>query len=324
MTHPASSPSDASLAVARDLAPLADEPPTTGPTAPLAGDDPTAAAVPGHPVDEGGPADARGPGEPTREPSAVAGGGQAGAEGGTPGPAATDDATDRTAPEAAPAAEAKPAAGQAGDLSPAASAARLAALFPALFGTGSPRPLKLRIQPEIQQRAPGVFSRKALSIFLHRHTTSTAYLKALVGSAHRFDLDGQPAGEVLEEHREAARAELERRRALHDSRRAAEREAQRGAQEAARRASAADADARRRRAELLRAFEGSTLTPANFCALKGIAPDELEALLAQARSERTAAPPPPRRAPEGADAGRPRRHGADAREPAPRRGRPRG
>jgi sRNA-binding protein len=113
------------------------------------------------------------------------------------------------------------------DLTPAATAARLADLFPALFGPGAPKPIKLRIQADVQQRAPGVFSRKALSVFLHRHTTSTAYLRALVGAATRFDLDGEPAGEIADEHRDAATAELARRQEIVRARRAAERVAQR-------------------------------------------------------------------------------------------------
>jgi hypothetical protein len=122
-----------------------------------------------------------------------------------------------TAEEAAPAAPAKT------ELSPAQCAARLAEMFPALFGTqGPPKPIKLRIQADIQQRAPGLFTRKALSIVLHRHTTSTPYLKALVAAPTRFDLDGAPAGEIADEHRQAAREEVERRRAIVAARRAAE------------------------------------------------------------------------------------------------------
>ena len=180
------------------------------------------------------------------------------------------------------------------ELTPAACAAQLAELFPAVFTPGRAKPLKLRIQADIQSRAPGVFTRKTLSAFLHRHTTSTAYLKALVNAPQRIDLDGAPAGEVAEEHRAAAGVELERRRALHDARRAAEREAQRYAQRAAheqarrehdeaRRAQAAEEQARRESDGLLRAYESSTLTRANFCALKGIVEADLEALLAQAR-----------------------------------------
>jgi hypothetical protein len=44
--------------------------------------------------------------------------------------------------------------------------------------------------------------------------------------------------------------------------------------------------AQRERALLLRAFEASPLSKANFCALKRISEAELDAALAQARTER--------------------------------------
>ncbi|HMO47315.1 MAG TPA: ProQ/FinO family protein [Rubrivivax sp.] len=160
--------------------------------------------------------------------------------------------------------------------------------FPALFA-GAPKPLKLRIQADIQARAPGVFTKAALSAFLRRHTGRSAYLVALTRAAQRFDLDGAPAGEISAEHRQAALDELARRRALHAAR------------------DAAIAEQRRQRAELLHAFEGSSLSPANFCALKGVAVEQLPPLLEAARREREErrerqpadAPPQRRRAPPG-------------------------
>ena len=157
-------------------------------------------------------------------------------------------------------------------MSPADCAQQLAERFPALFA-GKPKPLKLRIQADIQARAPGMFTKQALSAFLRRHTGSTAYLNALVASAQRFDLDGQPAGELSDEHRQAAVDELARRRALHAQRREQEQQE------------------RRNRATLLRDFESTRLTPANFCALKGIAPEALDGLLAIAREEAAQRPP---------------------------------
>ena len=174
------------------------------------------------------------------------------------------------------------------DLSPAACAARLAELFPALFAANAPQPLKLRIQADIQQRAPGIFTKKSLSIFLHRHTTNTAYLRAVANAPQRIDLDGAPAGDVADEHRQAAVIELERRRAMHDARRDAEREAQRSANDEARRTRAAEEEQRREASGLLRAFETTTLTRANFCALKGLTEAQLDTMLTQARQ----APPP--------------------------------
>lgn len=297
------------------------------------------------------------------------------------------------AEEAAPAAEPAETTGAAAtppakpELSPAACAALLAEHFPALFG-GPPRPLKLRIQADIQARAPGLFTRKALSVFLHRHTTSNAYLNALVKAPQRVDLDGADAGEIAAEHRSAASEELARRRAVHETRR---REARLAGQAAARSGAGTGADAgagpvpreargdrppgrqenrapkgrpnaggpslpgpnaaplarsgaergearrpapaaahlprtdtapaatavaapvppavgappappppppmseaERERAALLRAYEGSTLTRANFCVLKRIDEASLEAQLALARQERAQRPVPAR------------------------------
>ena len=96
-------------------------------------------------------------------------------------------------------------------MTPAACAELLKQHFPALFG-GPPKPLKLRIQADINLRAPGVFGKPALSAFFRRYTGSTGYLMALGRATQRFDLDGQPAGELSEEHRNLAREELARRR----------------------------------------------------------------------------------------------------------------
>jgi sRNA-binding protein len=245
-------------------------------------------------------------------------------------------------------------------LSPAECAARLAEQFPALFG-GPPLPIKLRIQADIQQRAPGIFTRRVLSFFLSRHTTTTPYLKALVAQAQRYDLDGQAAGEISAEHRQAAIDELARRRQIVEARRAAERAhraprqppapvaehlpgrdarpprppAGHGApphagparrnparemrtdkrarpaaqalpsgaarhraglapqgsatQNAAQREWTPTDPAQRERALLLRAWESSSLTKANFCALKRLTEAQFDAQLELARQERSAA-----------------------------------
>ena len=278
-----------------------------------------------------------------------------------------NDAASAASPatEAAAPAVLEPAAPPIADLPPAAVAAKLAELFPPLFGAGRALPIKLRIQADIQQRAPGLFNKKSLSIFLHRHTTSTAYLKALAQAPARLDLDGQPAGDIAQEHRDAAAVELNRRLAIVQERRAAERKAQRQAERpalappqdgtapaaapsdrpprpprpprpdgaprgdrpprqdrpdrpprpdhsqppAAPEAlaprepltpeQAAAFEARRSRALVLRAFETTTLTRANFCALKGMNDAALEAILVQARAERGERPAlkPPRSGP---------------------------
>jgi len=180
------------------------------------------------------------------------------------------------------------AAGQAGEgarVDVQAVAAALKELFPALF-SGQAKPVKLRIQADIQQRAPGKFTKQQLSAFLRRYTGGTGYLIGLTKAKQRFDLDGQPAGDITEEHRQAAQEELTRRRGITETRRADE---ERG---------------RNERAQLLRDFSRTTLTPANFCALKGLTQEQLDAQLAQAREEAAQMPPrPPRddRFPRGGD-----------------------
>jgi len=209
------------------------------------------------------------------------------------------------------------------DLSPAQCSARLGQLFPALFRLQQPLPLKLRIQADIQTRAPGVFTRKSLSAFLHRYTTGTPYLLALTRQTQRFDLEGHPAGELAPEHREAATTEMARRRAIVEDRRAAEQATQRDAQAAQRQQHEAEQQGRRERALLLRAFESSTLTRANFCALKGLDDSSLDTLLAQARQEAAERPawaedrPPPRR-----DDGRRPGPGANGRQNGQPNGQP--
>ncbi len=177
--------------------------------------------------------------------------------------------------------DAVPVAPAATEMSPAACAAKLKELFPGLF-VGGVKPLKLRVQADIQERAPGVFTKAQLSAFLRRYTGSTSYLMAITKARTRFDLDGQPAGDLLDEHRAAAVEELARRRGLQQERIDLE-----------------QAQARNR-AGLLHDFERTTLTLPNFCALKGVTPEELPGLLEIARQE-AAARPPEREARESRD-----------------------
>lgn len=177
----------------------------------------------------------------------------------------TDTPHTEPAPASAPADAPKPvregeAAGQL-----------LKQLFPALFA-GAPKPIKLRIQSDIEARAPGRFTRQALTAFLRRHTGTTAYLNALLRASNRFDLDGQPAGELSAEHRAAAEQALKERR---------ERQRQREAEIEA---------ACQWRAELLRDWERTSFSRANFCALKGVAEAALDALIEQAKVEAAQVP----------------------------------
>lgn len=230
-------------------------------------------------------------------------------------PAAASDAaaaSDLAPAEGDAAPAAAPAAKDAPEMTPAECAAKLKALFPAIFGGGF-KPLKLRIQADIQERAPAQFSKAQLSSFLRRHTGNTGYLIALGKATHRFDLDGQPVAELSEEHRLAAREELARRRGLQQERQAAEQAERDLAQTQA-----------RNRAGLLHDFERTTLTLPNFCVLKGVTEAELPGLLEIARAERAAQPVrearPANAAPRGPGRGRPegRSEGRGAGRPAGR------
>jgi sRNA-binding protein len=228
-------------------------------------------------------------------------------------------------------------------MTPAECARQLRERFPALFA-GPAKPLKLRIQADIKERAPGVFTKAVMSAFLRRHTGTTAYLIALTQAEHRVDLDGQPAGEITDEHRGIAQEELNRRRAVHQERRAQEAQAERANRDKARAEERAaqtrqreeqelQEQKRRNRAQLLRDFEKTTLTRANFCVLKGLPESDLDRVLEIARKEmaewvanRPAMPedaPRDRRPPQG-EPRPPRREGGQREERgagAPRRDR---
>ena len=193
------------------------------------------------------------------------------------------DAAPESSPVAAAAPESPPAGDDAAVAQPEAQAApkaqedcgpQLKQLFPALF-SNPPKPLKLRIQADIQARAPGQFTKPQLSAFLRRYTGSHAYLNALVKATHRYDLDGTAGDELSDEHRNAAGEELARRRTNTQARIALEHEQ------------------RANRATLLKEFEANTLPAAEFAAAKGVPEAELEPLIARARKEALEPPPAP-------------------------------
>lgn len=71
-------------------------------------------------------------------------------------------------------------------------------------------PLALKIDTAILERFPD-FERKNLRVALRLHTASTKYLKSVARGTHRHDLDGQPVGELTEEHRTHAATTLKER-----------------------------------------------------------------------------------------------------------------
>ncbi|MBL8393687.1 MAG: ProQ/FinO family protein [Candidatus Accumulibacter sp.] len=85
-------------------------------------------------------------------------------------------------------------------------------------------PLAIGIDKQLLSRLPEL-DRKALRIALAMHTRSMRYLKMMQKATLRVDLDGQPAGEIPEAHRQHS-AELVKERL---TKQADERKAQRAA-----------------------------------------------------------------------------------------------
>ncbi len=72
------------------------------------------------------------------------------------------------------------------------------------------QPLAIGIHKAIRILKPEIDA-AALRTALRLHTTSTAYLKVLSRAERRFDLAGEPVGEVSPEQREQAESELRER-----------------------------------------------------------------------------------------------------------------
>lgn len=88
---------------------------------------------------------------------------------------------------------------------------RLCQAFPACFNRKAPKPLKIGLGEEVMALAgvhPALadLSRTQLRRALKVYTGAPAYRKALVRGGPRYDLDGQPAGEVTPEQQAFARS----------------------------------------------------------------------------------------------------------------------
>lgn len=79
--------------------------------------------------------------------------------------------------------------------------------FPAF---GQCMPLAIGIDKMLLAEMPEI-SRKILRVALNMHTNSSRYLKATATATARFDLAGNAAGEVSEEHRNRAAEMLKER-----------------------------------------------------------------------------------------------------------------
>ena len=72
------------------------------------------------------------------------------------------------------------------------------------------QPLALGIHKTVKEKMPELEA-APLRVAMRIHTASTRYLKALAIGAQRFDLDGNPAGEITAEQRDVASEALKER-----------------------------------------------------------------------------------------------------------------
>jgi ProP effector len=98
---------------------------------------------------------------------------------------------------------------------------QLVAAFPVFRDA---KPLAIGIHKAIREKLPEL-TRDQVGKALRIHTASTRYLKALAKAEQRFDLDGNPAGEVTEEQRKQAAGVMKERIQKSVERRKAEEQA---------------------------------------------------------------------------------------------------
>lgn len=104
----------------------------------------------------------------------------------------------------------------------------LAERFPHCFSAeGEARPLKIGIFQDLVERVGGEMnlSKTQLRSALRLYTSSWRYLYGVKPGATRVDLDGNPCGELEEQHVEHARKQLEEAKARVQAQRAARRAA---------------------------------------------------------------------------------------------------
>lgn len=88
---------------------------------------------------------------------------------------------------------------------------KLVAHWPALFSLDECKPVKVGVADDLlaDARARGLDTTEGQIRFgLCSHTHRVLYLKALVAGGHRFDMNGQPCGEVTSEQQQNAADKL--------------------------------------------------------------------------------------------------------------------
>jgi ProP effector len=188
---------------------------------------------------------------------------------------------------------------------------RLFELYPKLFGAKF-LPLKLGVFQDLLARHPEAFKKDELKIAMGQHARSTPYLESVAAGLQRHDLEGNPVEPVAPEHVHHAILEIFRRHqarskedlrprltqkliaAIEASGLSREAYAERvRVQDEATNALLDDALAElalqvAKREALLRAFEASGKTEAEFADMYGMNPAEVSATLARVRRDQAA------------------------------------
>ena len=189
---------------------------------------------------------------------------------------------------------------------------RLFELYPKLFGARF-LPLKLGVFEELVERHPEVLPREELKLAMGQHARSTRYLESVAAGLQRHDLDGNPVEPVAPEHVHHAIMEVFRRRQArtqddlrpqlqtriiaaaeasglsHDAYAARVRSRDEAANAALDEAMAELGRQAAKREALMRAFEASGKTEAEFADMYGMDPKEVARTLQRVRKDKKAA-----------------------------------
>ena len=85
--------------------------------------------------------------------------------------------------------------------------------YPAVFAVDHPKPLKMRISADLVPKRPASISYHQLKDTLGAWTRRRVYLQSFIDHDQRYDLDGQPVADILPEHKDYARQQLEDKQA---------------------------------------------------------------------------------------------------------------
>ena len=88
---------------------------------------------------------------------------------------------------------------------------RLISIFPNLLSEEDPKPFKIGILEDMAKYIADneqTFGIGQIKSALARYTTNYRYQKALAAGGHRYDLDGNPCGEVTPEQQAAAQEKV--------------------------------------------------------------------------------------------------------------------